>query len=442
MAVMLIESTDPNFSHYLKKNPANGLTIKSVRSGVLSGWYPNGDAQKFALWFRETGLENSFSTEDGKNYLDLSQFASTYFVFNAISQFFNSTLKMDPEQPYSGVVHKITIPNVQLRTEKTFNHLAMMIEPGYFTITKKTSVKTDAIYSIEIHSDGTFNEFMMRVYLLFYLLHADHYANDIVYMEGMIGKVITMMQELRVSYFVWYWFKKNVLIKRKFFDNYLQELGKNSCDGDIVMEHGDTQKQRKAFVDQIINTFKSCNILDVGCGEGYYLLPYAKTLKEGSHQIVGVDPDTEITKKLQEKLYERNLNKKTLGLPNACVVSSLDKVTMPTGEGHAILCIEVIEHMPKDEAKELVVNLLKRSPAYIVLTTPNIDFNVYYGTMTTKFRHDDHHFEFTLDEFKSFIAECIAEVPDAGYTVDIREVGDKVNGSPVTWGSLIYKEGI
>lgn len=429
MAVMLIESTDPNFSHYLKKNPAGGMTIKSMRSGVLSGWYPNGDAQKYALWFRETSSENSFSNEDGKNYLDLTQYASTYFVFQAMTTLFNQVLKLDENQPYSGVVHQIRIPNVQLRTEKTFHHLCEFIQPGLYTLTKKSETNSMALYDIHIHSDGTFNEFMMKVYLLFYLMHADLYASDIVFMEGMIGKVVGIMQELRSPYFLWYWFKKNVLIKQSFYKDLEQELGKNSSDGKMYLEFGNTQQQRKAWVDKHIGAF-DCDILDVGCGGGDYVLPYAKKLKDKGHNIVGVDIDKEITDKLGYKLVERHQH-------NASVVNHIDEVQM---DGlHDIICIEVIEHMPLADAKELVIKLAKRNFRKLLISTPNVTFNQFYTTMGGPFRHDDHHFELDRQEFQTFIAECLAEV-GGQFTVRDFGVGDQVNDISMAQGCIITKD--
>lgn len=428
MAVMLIKSTDPNFSQYLKKNPAGGMTIKRMRSGVLSGWYPNGDTQQYALWFTETSTENSFSNE-GKNYLDLTQYASTYFVFHSISTLFNQVLKIDASQPYSGVVHEVTIPNVQLRNPATFHHLAYFVKPGLYTITQKTDSTRMGLYDIHIHSDGTFNDFMMRVYLMFYLLHADLYASDIVFMEGMIAKVIGIMNELKAPYFLWYWFKKNVIIKPAFFKLHENVMGKDSVDGKMFLEFGDTQTQRKAFVAKHIGKF-DCDILDIGCGEGDYLLPYAKKLRETGHSIVGVDVDTAITGKLTHKLLERKAS-------NAKVVNHIDDVQM---DGlHDIICIEVIEHMPLADAKVLVVKMLTRNFRKIIISTPNVTFNQFYTTMGTAFRHDDHHFEFTRGEFQDFITECLAEV---GGSFNVRDfgVGDVVNDIPMAQGCIITKD--
>ena len=431
MAVMLLESSDPKFSFHLKKNPAAGMTIKGMRAGAVSGWYPHGDPQKYALWFRDPPRKNSFSAEDGVDYLDLTQYASTYFAFNAISTMFNSVLKLDPTQEVHK--HKVHYPLLQMRTEKTISHLNVFL--GLDLTVKKISddsVSRMALYEVTAEYEGTFNEFMMKVYILFYLLHGDLHQSDIVWMEGMIAKVVGILQELKAQYFLWYWFKKNILVKPKFYADLSEQLGKNSVDGDIAMRFGDTQQQRKNFVDEQVMNFTH-SILDVGCGEGYYLLPYAKRLKNNGHSIVGVEPDTVIRHKLQEKLLDRKQE-------NAKVVPALDKVEL---EGvHDIICIEVIEHMPIDEAKALVVELLKRDFNQLIISTPNRDFNQFYPTMTG-FRHDDHHFEFTEKEFYVFMMECLNISGRLDGVVDFsigyRAVGDKVNGIPTSQAYIIKK---
>lgn len=432
MAVMLIESTDPKFSFHLKKNPAGGLTIKKMRSGIISGWYPDGDAQKYALWFKELSTDNSFGV-DGKNYLDLTQYASTYFAFHSISTMFSSVLKLDATQePHN---HKIKLPLVQLRTERTIAHLNEFIG---LNLTVKNLLDNDvermAIYEIEASADNiTFNEFMMKVYLLFYLLHGDLYQSDIVWMEGMIAKVVGIMNELRSEYFLQYWFKKNILIKPGFFATLEKKLGENSLDGKIFHEFGDTQMQRKAFVDKHIDCHAP--ILDVGCGGGDYLFPYSKKLKKNNNlRIVGVDIDEKIRDTLNLKIADRKME-------NSMVVESIDQVGSFITGPHDIICVEVIEHMPIEDARKLVCDLLRRDFRKVVISTPNVEFNKFYRTMTG-FRHDDHHFELNRQEFQDFMQECIDAVGLDRDSLDIRDygVGDQVDSISMAQACVITRK--
>lgn len=294
MASLAITSTDPNLSFHLKKNPATGLTIKEMRQGVLSGWFPHMNPQKYCLWFKESSTENSFATDDGSVYLDLTKYSSTYFAFNAITTLCNSVLKVDDSQ--EEYFHQIELPLVQLRSEQTVHYLNQFL--GLTINVEKLSsedVNRLALYKMKISGNGKFNDFMMDFYLMFYLLHADLHQSDIVWMEGMTNKVIEIMKHRKVDYFLWYWFSKNILVNRNVFDKVRNKLGENSKDGSIVMQYGRTQLQRKAFIDSFMTFDKP--ILDVGCGSGDYLLPYAKKLKE--HYIVGVDVDDKLLQNIR-----------------------------------------------------------------------------------------------------------------------------------------------
>lgn len=433
MAIMIIESSDPNFSFHIKKNPSTGLTVKGMRQGAVAGWYPHGDTQKYSLWFRDPPRKNSFSVESGVDYLDLTQYASTYFAFNAISTMFNQVLKSDSTQEVHK--HRVTYPLLQMRTERTIHHLNHYL--GLNVAVKKISddtVNRMALYEVALEYEGTFNEFMMKVYVLFYLLHGDLRQSDIVWMEGMITKVTSILNELKAPYFLWYWFKKNIVVKHKTFNLLQDSMGENSSDGSIFMQYGDTQSQRKAFVDRHIDNFDH-NIIDVGCGEGYYLLPYAKRLSHSpmGKTIIGVEPDDEIREKLQFKLLDRKQD-------NAKLVTHIGEVD--DIDNANIICVEVIEHMPVADAKTLVVNLMNRNFKKLIITTPNRDFNQFYPTMTG-FRHDDHHFELSEPEFINFIEECVINSNLNGnnsVNSTYYGVGDIVNGISVSQAVIFTRE--
>jgi 2-polyprenyl-3-methyl-5-hydroxy-6-metoxy-1,4-benzoquinol methylase len=182
-------------------------------------------------------------------------------------------------------------------------------------------------------------------------------------------------------------------------------------------------------VDKHIGAF-DVPILDVGCGSGDYVLPYAKKLRDQNQRIVGVEVDKDIVDKLSYKLVEHKQ-------PNASVVTSLDDVQMD--DLHDIICIEVIEHMPLDDAKALVVKLAQRNFRKLIISTPNVTFNQFYTSMCGPFRHDDHKFEFDRQEFQSFIAECLAEV---GGNFNVRDfgVGDQVADISMAQACIITKE--
>ncbi|MET8991716.1 3' terminal RNA ribose 2'-O-methyltransferase Hen1 [Nonomuraea wenchangensis] len=87
----------------------------------------------------------------------------------------------------------------------------------------------------------------------------------------------------------------------------------------------------------------------------------------------------------------------------------------------AAVLMEVIEHVdpPRLAALERVVFGHAR-PRHVVITTPNIEYNVRYEFLTG-LRHPDHRFEWTRAEFAAWACRVAAE---HGYAVAFEPVGD------------------
>jgi len=97
----------------------------------------------------------------------------------------------------------------------------------------------------------------------------------------------------------------------------------------------------------------------------------------------------------------------------------------------AAAVVEVIEHLdpPRLAAFERVLLECAR-PTSVVVTTPNVEYNLKWETLPAgKFRHKDHRFEWRRREFQTW-AEGIAN--RFAYTVRFLPVGpeDAVVGAP------------
>jgi 3' terminal RNA ribose 2'-O-methyltransferase Hen1 len=97
----------------------------------------------------------------------------------------------------------------------------------------------------------------------------------------------------------------------------------------------------------------------------------------------------------------------------------------------AAAVVEVIEHLdaPRLSAFERALFEFAR-PKAVVLTTPNVEYNVKFETLPAgKFRHGDHRFEWTRAEFESW-ALGVAE--RHGFAVRFMPIGpeDPVVGAP------------
>jgi 3' terminal RNA ribose 2'-O-methyltransferase Hen1 len=88
----------------------------------------------------------------------------------------------------------------------------------------------------------------------------------------------------------------------------------------------------------------------------------------------------------------------------------------------AAAVVEVIEHLdPARLAAFERVVFANARPGVVVLTTPNVEYNVRFPTLTAgALRHADHRFEWTRAEFAAWCARVAAE---NGYSVTIAPVG-------------------
>jgi len=73
----------------------------------------------------------------------------------------------------------------------------------------------------------------------------------------------------------------------------------------------------------------------------------------------------------------------------------------------------------------------------VVITTPNKDYNRIFGTLPAgKFRHPDHRFEWTREEFQTWAERLAAQY---GYRIEFRPIGpvDPQAGSPTQMGVFV-----
>lgn len=186
--------------------------------------------------------------------------------------------------------------------------------------------------------------------------------------------------------------------------------------------------RRADAVMQAIRELGARRVADLGCGEGALL---ARLLDDGTiTSIIGTDVSARSLAVAERRLGLRRAPdrvRERIRLIQSSVTYQDDRIA---GVDAAVL-MEVIEHIDPDRlpAVERAVWGLAR-PAAVVVTTPNADYNALYPSLPAgEFRHPDHRFEFTRDEFRAW-AERVAS--DHGYRVEVRPVGDvdAAHGSP------------
>lgn len=223
----------------------------------------------------------------------------------------------------------------------------------------------------------------------------------------------------------------------------------DSTDKDKAEDHGDLKEEtveksiglNQQRVDSVYSEIKAIGgtrFIDLGCGEGKLI---KKVLPEPQFmEIAGMDVSIRNLSKADSYLQIDRLpeiQRKKLKLFQG---SLLYKDKRLQGYDVATL-IEVIEHLDpiRLELMEKVV-FGNASPGSVIVTTPNREYNRNWANLADgKFRHPDHHFEWTRDEFQTWAKRVASQYL---YLVNFKSIGpeDSEIGSP-TQMAIFKREG-
>lgn len=135
----------------------------------------------------------------------------------------------------------------------------------------------------------------------------------------------------------------------------------------------------------VLRNIEGKNILDVGCGWGQPM-KIMQLNKHGFH-VIGVDI-------FRPYLIEAKRNK----THNEYVLCDVRKLPFKQKSFDTVLCMEVIEHLEKEEAIRLIEDMEKIARKKIIITTP-VGFWVDYGRNGNPYQI--HKSGFYPEDFKS-----------------------------------------
>lgn len=199
-----------------------------------------------------------------------------------------------------------------------------------------------------------------------------------------------------------------------------------------VMEQSATRAEHRPSMHEprlqaVLATLKSTGakrVLDLGCGEGKLL-----RLLLADHQfatVLGMDVSWRSLELAKERLRLDELPERQRARIEL-VQGSLTYRDQRLSGFDAAAVVEVIEHLDAPRLATFERNLFEFArPQYIVLTTPNAEYNTVFGTLPAgEFRHGDHRFEWTRAQFEQWAGEVASRF---GYTFRVEPVGPEEPG--------------
>jgi len=435
MGLIVLQSSNPKFSHLIHKNPERGLIVKPNRNGHFYCFYPmttegTSRVDRYVIYFRDGFTAASYkSNPDSKfEYMDILRYTSPEIPLNALRECLRSSYTKQHEDDLPGFAHIFTStvkvdakPGQMAKFTRHFPKFEVAMDPLVANVNR-----------ITIKSGETLHRLLNFVNVLFTyiaVLNKDHYALQ----ESQLENQLRSINLLEADYFIRYLLSSKMITSEKLFQRFKPDL---ECHPKQVidMQYGNTAEQRRNYIRRLLSF--NMDVVDVGCGEGFYAIPFAKKLKRIAplKSYYALDTDESCIGNLKHK-------KERSELDNLQLFTSLDDMLARLNECEGpldVIITEVVEHMDRRSGQVMIARILKETKwQKVVITTPNYGFNQFY-LMDSPYRHTDHVWEATQDEFREYVSVIMDEVkPTRGYDVQYLDIGDRVNGLSVTQGVLI-----
>jgi len=251
--------------------------------------------------------------------------------------------------------------------------------------------------------------------------------NEHIYTEeNLLQKYAQMISHIDAPYFVRYLFKVYCIKDSHKIFNKLKPTLDTSQYHTYDFKQGSLHKQRINFItDAILQD--NIPVIDVGCGEGAYVINIAKKLQEGI-LYYAYDIDEEQIEIVMGKCLKRQITNVK------CHTVFQDLINDVNGQKVNIILSEVIEHMPEEESKNIINFILNNfNVNKIFITTPNKDFNVFFYDDENEMRHKDHHYEMRYLEFETFMNQF----KNDNNTIEIGQISDVIdNIQPTSFATI------
>lgn len=179
--------------------------------------------------------------------------------------------------------------------------------------------------------------------------------------------------------------------------------------------------QRHGAVLAALRSAGAQRVIDLGCGAGA-LLP-ALLAETAFTEVLGVDVSARALEVAARRLRLDRLPERQRARIRL-LQSGLTYTDARLRGYDAAVLMEVVEHLDLDRLPALEHAVFgTAAPTTIVVTTPNVEYNVRFdGLPAGTFRHRDHRFEWTRQEFADWVSVTADRY---GYAARLLGVGDE-----------------
>jgi 3' terminal RNA ribose 2'-O-methyltransferase Hen1 len=441
-------ATDIGF--LLEKHPARVHEFE-LSAGRARVFYPQAtDAVCTAALMLEVdpiGLVRSQAAKAGDagldQYVNDRPYVASSFMSVAIGIAFKSAMagksRHRPELAETAIPLEAWLPVVPCRGGEGLLHA--LFEPlGYAVEARQHALDAEfpewgasPYYALRLKTVGRLQDLLRHLYVLIPVLdNRKHYWVG----EAEVEKLLRHASEWLPDHPMKEWIAQRYFKQRRSLARLaLEQLMVEDVDADdddpetptaaaqeaAIEKPASLNERRMAKVTELISALGAKSVVDLGCGEGRLLseLLGVKSLD----RIVGMDVSLRSLEHASDRLRLDRMpprQRARIELLHGSLVYRDDRLK---GLDAATL-IEVIEHLDSHRLAALERVLFQAMrPGFIIVTTPNREYNVKFeGLAPGRFRHGDHRFEWTREEFRGW---CARQCERSGYEVEYHAIGDE-----------------
>ena len=436
MATLKLYSDNKDFSFIIRKNPASGMMAKSMRKGTVFGWYGKDDTYCIAFF---DGMDViSFGKKQNQEFafLDQTQYNAPLFLPNALREFFQTVMKNQDEKDVPGHKNVLEVSAIEIKRMPIFEKLVSCFHGFDVEFSPIPHEKDKAeqegryrygTYSLKISTERTLHDLLNLGYLIGYLI-AICSRVEFIAETNVIRKLLEESNSLNLPYYVSHLIKTGCIHSQKEYEKAKDLLNVSRENESFKFAVGTNSDERYFWVKERLPN--ETDILDFGCGEGkfFYL---AKKMTSATYYAVDKD---ESARDLARKRVKR------LGLENIVILESLeDFFQLETGNPFVVIASEVFEHNPLSDM-DVVFRKFMENPdcRKILVTTPNKDFNKFYGLEENETRHEDHVNEMRKEDAVKWFSDLVKGTEFSSKSYNL---GDEVNGIPSILAFSLERKG-
>lgn len=454
--LLTITSTTPpatDLGYLLHKNPSRVQTFE-LRFGKAHVFYPEATPERCtAALLLDIDPVHLVRGQRGplEQYVNDRPYVVSSFMSVALAQVYGNALngQSKERQNLADTAMPLTTQLAVIQSRGGESILRRLFEPLGYTVTVEQHALDEnypawgesEYFTVTLTANLRLSELLKHLYVLVPVLDAEkHYWMGEAEVEKLLQRGEGWLSKHPERELITRRYLKHKHLVRNALAQLVEE---DTPDPDAIEESHEREEaeiertislheQRLGTVMAVLKNSGAQSVLDLGCGEGRLL---QMLLNEKSFsRITGMDVSYRALQRASDHLHLEKLPPMQRQRINL-IQGSLTYRDHRLSGYNAAAVVEVIEHLDPSRLAAFERVLFEfAQPQLIVCTTPNAEYNVKFPTLPAgKFRHKDHRFEWTRNEFQQWASDVAQRF---GYAVRFLAIGpeDRALGAPSQMG--------